>query len=127
MPAHNPAEIHVLFEQAFNHADVEALSRLYESNAVLVVGGNEVVGRENIRRAFESLVAARGRMTLETRAVVASHLGLAVLHGGWLIEFPAGTGSETRRGLSTEVVRKQPDGTWLFVIDSPSTPELSDR
>ena len=127
MPAYNPAEIHALFEQAFNHADVDALTGLYEPSAVLVVGGNEVVGRENIRNALESLVAGRGRMTLETRAVVASHLGLAVLHGGWLIECPTGTGSETRRGLSTEVVRKQPDGTWLFVIDSPSTPQLSDR
>jgi hypothetical protein len=27
------------------------------------------------------------------------------------------------RGLSTEVARKQPDGTWLFVIDNPYTPE----
>ena len=98
MPAYNPAEIHVLFEQAFNHADVDALTRLYEPSAVLMVGGNEVVGRENIRNAFESLVAARGRMTLETRAVVASDLGLAVLHGGWLIEFPTGTGSNLDEG-----------------------------
>jgi hypothetical protein len=63
-------------------------------------------------------------MTLETRAVVESPQGLAVLHGGWAVE-PAAelrAGSATR-GLSTEVVRKQTDGTWLFVIDNPYTPE----
>jgi hypothetical protein len=32
-------------------------------------------------------------------------------------------GQVATRGLSTEVVRKQPDGTWLFVIDSPYTPQ----
>jgi len=125
MPAFSPAEIHILFEQAFNLADVEALTALYEPSAVLVIDGTEVIGRESIRKSFESLVAPGGRMTLETRAVVASDLGLAVLHGGWMIESRMGTGSESAtRGLSTEVVRKQPDGTWLFVIDSPYTPPL---
>jgi uncharacterized protein (TIGR02246 family) len=127
MPAYSPAEIHTLFEKAFNLGDVEALAALYEPSAVLVVDGREVIGRESIRNAFETLVARRGRMTLETRAVLASHLGLAVLHGGWIIESPTGTGSEfVTRGLSTEVVRKQLDGTWLFVIDNPYTPEPSD-
>jgi ketosteroid isomerase-like protein len=62
-------------------------------------------------------------MTLETRAVVESQQGLAVLHGGWVVEPATGMGAElATRGLSTEVVRKQPDGTWLFVIDNPYTP-----
>jgi ketosteroid isomerase-like protein len=63
-------------------------------------------------------------MTLETRAVVVSQEGLAVLHGGWVIGPPTGMGTElATRGLSTEAVRKQQDGTWLFVIDDPYTPE----
>ena len=128
MPAYRPAEIHALFEDAFNLGDVEAIAALYEPGAVLIVDGDHVIGRENIRKAFESLVTRRGRMTLETRAIVETRLGLAVLHGDWVVEPPAGTGSEfATRGLSTEVVRKQPDGTWLFVIDNPYTPELSRR
>ena len=124
MPAYNPAEMHTLFRQAFNLGDVEALIALYEPNAVLVVDGKKLIGRESIRKALESFLARRGRMTLETRAVVESQHGLAVLHGGWVIEPPMGMGTEiATRGLSTEVVRKQPDGTWLFVIDSPYTPE----
>jgi uncharacterized protein (TIGR02246 family) len=126
MPAYNPAQIHDLFRHAFNLGDVEALIALYEPNAVLVVDGKEVIGRESIRKAFESFLARRGRMTLETRAVVESPAGLAVLHGGWVIEPPTGMQSEIgTRGLSTEVVRRQPDGTWLFVIDNPYTPGSS--
>ena len=128
MPAYSPRDIHTLFEQAFNHSDVEAITALYEPGAVLMIDGRQVVGREGIRNAFETLVAGRGRMTLETRAVVETHLGLAVLHGGWVIEASTAAGSDVAtRGLSTEVVRKQPDGTRLFVIDSPPTPTPSDR
>jgi len=124
MPAYNPAEIHSLFRHAFNLGDVEAFIALYEPNAVLVVNGKAVTSRESIRKALESFVARRGRMTLETRAVVESEQGLAVVYGGWVIEPQMGMGAETAtRGLSTEVVRKQPDGTWLFVIDNPYTPE----
>ena len=124
MPAYSPAEIHSLFRNAFNLGDVEALIALYEPDAVLVVDGKAVTGRESIRKALESFVARRGRMTLETRAVVESEQGLAVVYGGWVIEPQMGMGAETAtRGLSTEVVRKQPDGTWLFVIDNPYTPE----
>ncbi len=128
MPAYSPADIHTLFEQAFNLGDVEAITALYEPGAVLIVDGNQVIGRDSIRKAFESLVARRGRMTLKTRALVETRLGLAVLHGDWVIEPATGTGSEIEtRGLSTEVVRKQPDGPWLFVIDNPYTPEPSHR
>jgi uncharacterized protein (TIGR02246 family) len=124
MPAYNPADIHHLFEQAFNLGDAGALTALYEPGAILVIGGNEVTGRDSIRKAFESRVATRARMTLETLAVVSSSSGLAMLHGAWVIEPSTGNGSEPEtRGLSTEIVRKQPDGTWLFVIDNPYTPE----
>ena len=122
MPAHTPVEIHTLFLQAFNRRDIEALVALYEPNAVLLVDGNEVVGHESIRKAYERSLAIRGRMTLETRAAVESG-GLAVLHAGWMIEPPPGMAVEVAtRGVSTEVVRKQRDGTWLFVIDNPYTP-----
>ena len=122
MPAHHPAEIHSLFLDAFNAGDVEALIALYEPNAVLLVDGKAVTGHQNIRKALQISLARRGRMTLETRSVVESQEGLAVLHGDWVIEPP--TKTETgiaTRGLSTEVVRKQHDGTWLFVIDNPFT------
>jgi len=123
MPAYSPEEIHRLFLHAFNLGDVEALIALYEPNAVYVINGQSVTGRESIREAFQSLLPTRGLMTLETRAVVVSQQGLAVLHGGWVIEPLTGGAELATRGLSTEVVRKQQDGTWLFVIDIPYTPE----
>ena len=124
MPAHSPAEIHELFRIAFNRGDVDALIALYEPDAILVVNARIVTGREEIRKAYAEILLRRGRMTLETRAVVESQQGLAVLHGSWKVEPATGNAAEpVTRGLSTEVVRRQTDGTWLFVIDNPFIPD----
>jgi len=64
------------------------------------------------------MIQSRGQMELETRSVVELGEGLAVLHASWTLH----TSGSTARGLSTEVVRRQPNGTWLFVIDEPRTP-----
>lgn len=123
MERDNPARIHVLFLDAFNAGDIDSLVALYESNAVLVVNGQPVAGQQLIRNAYERFLARRPRMALKTRSVVMFDDSLAVLHGDWVLEPAAAdeTGNTTR-GLSTEVVRRQPDGSWRFVIDSPHTP-----
>ena len=120
MPAYTPAEIHTLFCDAFNRGDLEALLALYEPDAVLVVAGNHASGRERIREALQSMLLRRARMTLETHFVSETAQDLAVLRGCWVVEPAEGQSGLVTRGLSMEVVRKQPDGTWLFVLDNPS-------
>ena len=119
MPAQKPQDIHALFLDAFNRSDVEALVGLYEPGAVLVTGRGTAVGHEAIREAYQHILAAGARMELGTRAVLESGEGLAVLHAGWTYH----RAKDAISGLSTEVVRRQPDGSWLFVIDEPRTPE----
>ncbi len=122
MNAKDPAYIHTLFCEAFNAGDVDALVALYELKAVLMVNGEPVTGLESIRAAYQRFVARRPQMVLKTRSVVMFDDSLAVLHGDWIIEAPASGERPTRRGLSTEVVRRQADGSWRFVIDNPHTP-----
>lgn len=120
----DPAHIHSLFLDAFNAGDIDSLVALYESNAVLVVAGQPVVGQNLIRAAYDRLLARRPRMTLTTRSVLLFDDSLALLHGDWVLErAPADATGQTTRGLSTEVVRRQADGSWRFVIDNPYTPE----
>jgi uncharacterized protein (TIGR02246 family) len=119
MPANNPSEIHALFLHAFNGGDAEAITALYEPDAILVLGSERLAGHAAIRAAYERMLARRGRMELETRSVIESGHGLAVLHASWSLH----TSGSTAQGISTEVVRRQPDNTWLFVIDEPRTPK----
>lgn len=117
-----PAYIHTLFLEAFNAGNIDSLVALYEPNAVLVVKGQPVTGLAAIRAAYESILARRSQMSLKTRSVVMFDETLAVLHGDWTVEAGAVEGATTRSGLSTEVVRRQADGSWRFVIDNPNTP-----
>jgi uncharacterized protein (TIGR02246 family) len=117
MPASTPQEVHPLFERAFNLGDLEAILALYEPGTVLVTGGKPVTGHDGIRDAFSMFLASGARMKLGTRTVIESGEGLAVLHGAWSLGPPSST-----QGLSTEVVRRQADGSWMFVIDNPNTP-----
>lgn len=119
MPAHKPQDIHVLFLDAFNRGDVEGLVALYEPSAVLTTGTGNAVGHEAIHEAYQRILAGGGRMELRTRAVIESRDGLALLHASWKLY----RGEKVIPGLSTEVVRRQPDDAWLFVIDEPRTPE----
>jgi len=118
MPASKPSEIHTPFLDAFNRGDVEALVALYEPNAALVTRDGTVVGQQAICQAYQGMVAGGSRMELETYAVIESGEGLALLHASWTYH----RDGNATPGMSSEVVRRQPDGTWLFAIDEPRTP-----
>ena len=119
MPPHKPQEIHALFLDAFNRGDVEALVTLYEPDAILVTGSGSATGHDAIRAAYQRTLAGGGRMELQTRTVIEAGDGLAMLHASWKLH----RDGKAIPGLSTEVVRRQPDGTWQFLIDEPRTPE----
>lgn len=125
MNAHNPAEVHELFLDAFNRGDVEAIVALYEPNAVLIDAGQPLIGHTAIREFYRNLSARKGRMRLETQSLVEWNGSLAVLHGSWTFEFSSATAKmTTNRGISTEVVHRRANGTWLFVIDEPCTCQM---
>lgn len=125
---YSPKEVRILFQEAFNRADLEAIASLYELGAILMVDGEPIVGRERIKDAFGSLVGAGIRMSVKTLIVMESQDGLALLHGEWTVnrEPTMGPASSTR-GISAEVVRRQGDGTWRFIIDNPYAPSFTDN
>jgi uncharacterized protein (TIGR02246 family) len=120
MPATEPEQIHGLFEQAFNAGDLEALMALYEPDAALIPQPGVVAGgTAAIRDALRWFLDRRGRITLDTKLVV--RVGdLAYLANRWSLT--GGTmpdGSPAELGATTaELARRQPDGTWLYVIDN---------
>jgi len=119
MTAHTPQEVHELFLDAFNRADVDALAALYEAKGVLVTRTETAVGRDAIRAAYRRILSGGGRMELHTHTVVDSGDGLALLHAAWTLH----RNGTAISGISTEIVRRQADGSWLFVLDEPRTPE----
>ncbi len=120
MPARKPEELHSLFGQAFNSGQADAVLALYESGAVLVPAPGQIVtGKEGLRSALADFLATRGKIDIKTESVISAG-DLAVLHARWRL---TGTGPDGKplnmSGRSTEVVRRQRDGTWLYVVDIP--------
>jgi uncharacterized protein (TIGR02246 family) len=120
MPATEPEQMHGLFEDAFNAGDLEALMALYEPDAALVPQpGAVAAGTAAIRESLQWFLDRRGRITLDTKLVLRVD-DLAYLANRWSLT--GGTmpdGSPAELGAATaEVARRQPDGTWLYVIDN---------
>jgi uncharacterized protein (TIGR02246 family) len=120
MPAHAPEEIDSLFAQALNAGNVDALVALYEPQASLMPSpGTLVAGTAAIRGALAAFVAAKPAMQIAPRLVSQSG-DLAVVTSKWQLAMTGQDGKPAQmQGQSVEVVRRQSDGRWLFVIDLP--------
>jgi len=115
MPACKPEEVHRLFSEAFNAGNLDAILSLYEPDAVLVPQpGQTVRGHAAIRQALTAFLAMKPRFAFQSIKALESN-DIAILFSNWTL---AGTGL-SMEGQTTDVVRRQKDGTWLFVIDNP--------
>ena len=120
MPARKPEEAHTLFAEAFNAADLDALVALYEPEAVTFDSRMQLVkGSQAIREALQGFLAWKPQIKLETKSVIQAG-ELALLRGEWQMK---GTGPDGKpveiAHKSSEVVRRQDDGTWRYIIDHP--------
>jgi len=120
MVANTPAELDTLFASALNAADLEGLMALYEPQASLMPSpGTVVVGTAAIREALSRFIAAKPSMTLTARTVAQTG-DLALVTAKWQLDMTGPDGKPAAmNGQSVEVVRRQPDGHWLFAIDFP--------
>jgi uncharacterized protein (TIGR02246 family) len=120
MPARSPEELDRLFSEALNAGDLEALVALYEPEATLTPQPGQVVtGPKAIREALSEFVATNPTLTLDVKTLAQTG-DIALTSAKWEL---VGTGPDgnpvTMAGHSVEVSRRQRDGTWLFVIDTP--------
>lgn len=116
MPARSPEEVDALFEKALNAGDVEGLVSLYEPNASLVgQDGQPAIGHDAIRAMIKAFADMKSQISLKIEKTVSAGDDLAVCYGAWTMT----AGGQEVTGKSVEVVRRQPDGTWLFAMDDP--------
>ena len=120
MSATTPEALHRLWADGVNRGDLDALDALYEPEAAFVTQpGSVVTGRAAIREANAGLLALKPRATLELLTTVRTG-DLALLVSRWSLE---GTGPDGEpvavAGQTSDVARRQADGTWRFAVDNP--------
>lgn len=107
--ATQPEDLGRLFLERANAGDVEGLVALYEPDAVLAFpNGRVTIGHREIRQVYAQLLASKPTFTAEPRP--------ALCNGDLALTSTRLTGG----GATVEVARRQPDGTWLWIIDQPN-------
>ena len=120
MPAHTPEEVQRLWAEAFSAHDLEAVMALYEPEATLIPQPGQVVtGTEAIREALSAFLALKPKFELEFKKAFQAG-DIALLFSDWTLSGtdPEGNAIELA-GLTSDVARRQPNGSWLVVIDDP--------
>ncbi len=111
--ATQPEDIARLFVERANAGDAEGLAALYEPDAVLgYPPGEMTVGREAIRAVYERMLAQDLHFQPEEP--------LPTLYFGDLAL--TATRPRDQAGARSQVARRQPDGTWLRILDRPEAP-----
>ena len=108
--AHNPQDLAKLIVSRANSGDIEGMVDLYEPEAVLTVGGGRLAaGRAAIYKFYVEFLSTGQKFNLgdQRPAIISGDLALTstLLPNG---------------AVTAEIARRQPDGTWLWVIDQPS-------
>jgi uncharacterized protein (TIGR02246 family) len=108
------------FTACMGRGDLDGLVELYALDAVFEPEpGVVVVGRPAIRDALAELLALRPTMHATTAQVLQGG-DVALVVNDWSMRATAPDGTPVERaGHSADVVRRQPDGRWLVVVDKP--------
>ena len=114
MGANEAVQVAELWGEYFNSGDIEGLLSLYEDDAVVPWEGESIKGRDGIRQFLQGFLDTGGKIRFNS-SVAFQHGDLALAHNSWKLEGV----DQPLEGLTAEILRKQPDGTWKYVVDNP--------
>lgn len=105
----------------YNSGDIDAVMKTYEESPVVVFEpGKPIIGAAAVRAKFKESLAINPQFTFGKHEVlIAGDLALHLTP--WTMTGKVPNGPEVKQsGLSVAVLRRQPNGTWLIVIDNPN-------
>jgi len=118
MGAASPEQVIEQFCRLFNSGDLDGLvNDLYEDDAVFFPSPTDapVSGKAAVADSLKEYLGYGGTVSVVASTAVTNG-DIALTHTHWRLDIP---GAEAMEGLTAEIVRRQPDGTWKYVIDNP--------
>jgi ketosteroid isomerase-like protein len=122
--ANTPEDISRLIGEAITSGDMDAVLSLYEPDATFAMpagfGEGSVTGLDGLREAFNGFLAMNPELTVNAEKTLLSG-DTALVIGNWTLKGRDADGNDVdASGRYADVVRRQSDGNWLFVIDNPN-------
>jgi ketosteroid isomerase-like protein len=118
----SPRAVHKAWERAYQDGDIDGLMDLYEDGSLLVTepGGDVARGADAVRGALEQFLSMGADFRIEKTETLDGD-DLAIAYSSW--KMTGGTGPDGNpldlAFTTGDVLRRQPDGSWLFVLDNP--------
>ena len=115
-----PEQVLASVVAGINSGDLDSLMPLYESEAVFATEpGSLAHGALGVSEALTGFISMKGELDIEvTRVLEAGDLALVI--GVWSFNGTGPDGEPVRLAArNADVLRRQGDGTWRFVIDNP--------
>lgn len=115
-----PEEMNPAFAKAFNSGKLDNLLALFEQDAILFDhGGRPHQGKGPVRETLEKLLQIKGTM-VSTNIHCIPFEDIALIRCHFVIDTTDSEGNPAQiEGHSSEIARRQPDGSWLYIIDHP--------
>lgn len=114
--AFTPEDITRLFVERSNAGDADGVAALYDADAVMAYpAGKTTVGRAAIRELWASVLAHGPHFELEEGLPTLVHGDIAL----------TSTAPKDNAGARAQVVQRQPDGSWLRILDQPEFNSVS--
>ncbi len=115
-----PEEVLRSVTECINSGNLDSLMMLYETDACFAFQpGQFVKGREGVRQSVQGFIDMKGKLESKVKRVLrASDLALVISE--WSFKGTGPEGSPVNvASVATDVLRQQPNGTWLVIIDNP--------
>lgn len=114
-PKQNAAAINQQFGALFAAGDIDGLTKLFEPGAIIKPAPDKpfVKGHAAIRETLQSFLDANTKIEVLETHFYENH-DIAVSRSKWRI-----VGAQAKEGESLEVLRRQADGSWRYIIDLP--------
>jgi ketosteroid isomerase-like protein len=106
--AQQPEDLTRLFVERANDGDAAGIAELYETEAVMAYPpGQMTIGRDAIRALWEKVLSSRPHLEQEAPlpTLISGDIALT------------STPPKDAAGARAQVARRQPDGTWLRLLD----------
>jgi ketosteroid isomerase-like protein len=115
-----PEEVLNSIVEGINTGNIDSLMTLYDSGACFATQPGQLAkSPESVRQCLLNFIDLKGNLDLKVKRVLQAS-DLALVTTEWSFSGTGPDGSPVNMASkSADVLRRQDDGTWKFVIDNP--------